>query len=91
MVGDVVLRAFPGRLVNIHPALRPTFPGLPDQQMDHGPIIAPAPLPVLDRDTEESSSERLLAEEHRLYPLAPERLARRELRIEGRRVIGGLP
>ncbi|HMN52307.1 MAG TPA: hypothetical protein PKB01_09650 [Xanthobacteraceae bacterium] len=35
--------------------------------------------------------ERILAEEHRIYPLALQRLARGELRVVGRRVIGGLP
>ena len=62
-----------------------------DEQMDHGPIIAQAAVPVLDDDTEQTLSERILAEEHRIYPLALQRLARGELRVVGRRVIGGLP
>jgi phosphoribosylglycinamide formyltransferase 1 len=111
LVTDVLLRAFPGRVVNVHPALLPAFKGLHaqrqaleygaritgvtvhlvDEQMDHGPIIAQAAVPVLDDDTEETLAERVLAEEHRLYPLALQRLAQGELRVVGRRVIGGLP
>ena len=111
LVTDVLLRAFSGRVVNIHPALLPAFKGLHaqrqaleygarvtgvtvhfvDEEMDHGPIIAQAAVPVLDDDTEETLAERVLAEEHRLYPLALQRLARGELRVVGRRVIGGLP
>jgi len=111
LVSGVFLRAFPGRVLNVHPALLPAFKGLHaqrqaldygariagvtvhfvDEQMDHGPIIAQATVPVLDDDTEQSLSERLLAEEHRIYPLALQRLARGELRLAGRRVIGGLP
>ena len=111
LVSGVFLRAFPGRVLNVHPALLPAFKGLHaqrqaldygariagvtvhfvDEQMDHGPIIAQATVPVLDDDTEQSLSERLLAEEHRIYPLALQRLARGELRVAGRRVIGGLP
>jgi phosphoribosylglycinamide formyltransferase-1 len=110
-VTGVFLRAFPGRVLNVHPALLPAFKGLHaqrqaleygariagvtvhfvDEQMDHGPIIAQAAVPVLDDDTEQTLAERLLAEEHRIYPLALQRLARGELRVVGRRVIGGLP
>ena len=62
-----------------------------DEEMDHGPIIAQAAVSVHDEDTEETLSERILAEEHRHYPLALQRLAQGELRVAGRRVIGGLP
>ena len=111
LVTGVFLRAFPGRVLNVHPALLPAFKGLHaqrqaleygariagvtvqfvDEEMDHGPIIAQAAVPVLDDDTEQTLAERMLAEEHRIYPLALQRLARGELRVVGRRVIGGLP
>ena len=39
-------------------------------QLDHGPIIAQATVPVLPGDTEESLAARVLAEEHALYPRA---------------------
>jgi len=40
------------------------------EEMDAGPIIAQGAVPVLAGDTEEALSERILAMEHRLYPLA---------------------
>lgn len=88
LVTPVLLRAFPDRVVNIHPALLPAFPGLHaqrqalragvriagctthlvDEQVDHGPILLQAAVPVLPDDTEESLSVRILAQEHVLYP-----------------------
>lgn len=111
LVSHVLLNAFPGRVVNIHPALLPAFPGLHaqrqaleygvrvtgatvhfvDEQLDHGPIIAQAAVPVYDDDDEATLSARILAEEHRLYPAALQKLAQGALRIAGRRVIGGGP
>lgn len=111
LVSGIFLGAFPGRVLNIHPALLPAFPGLHaqrqalehgvritgatvhfvDEQMDHGPIIAQATVPVLDGDDEASLSARILAEEHRIYPLALARLARGDLALRGRRVVGGDP
>ncbi len=46
-----------------------------DEGVDTGPIIAQASVPVLDGDTEESLSERILAAEHRLYPEVVRRFA----------------
>jgi phosphoribosylglycinamide formyltransferase-1 len=110
LVTGVLLGAFPGRVLNIHPALLPSFPGLHaqrqaldygvritgvtvhfvDEQVDHGPIVAQATVPILDDDTEETLSRRILEQEHRLYPAALQLLASGQLRLEGRRVIGGL-
>lgn len=53
--------------------------------VDAGPIVAQAAVPVLDDDTVETLSARILTEEHRLLPLALEWLLSRRLRIEGRR------
>lgn len=87
-----VVRAYPNRILNIHPSLLPAFAGgmapRPQQEaldagvklsgctihfvteeVDAGPILAQAAVPVLDDDTVESLSERILAEEHRLLPL----------------------
>jgi len=97
-----------GRILNIHPALLPSFKGLdtharalatgvkihgctahfvvPD--MDAGPIIAQAAVPVLDDDTESSLGQRVLAQEHRIYPLALALVASGEVRIENGRVLG---
>jgi len=111
LLSSVFLDAFPGRVVNVHPALLPAFPGLHaqlqaleygaritgvtvhvvDEEMDHGPIIAQAAVPILENDTEQTLSARILEEEHRLYPLALERLARGQLQVNGRRVTGGVP
>jgi len=84
------LKAFPRRILNIHPSLLPSFPGLEaqkqalehgakvsgctvhfvDETLDGGPVIAQRVVPVLDDDTVESLSVRILAEEHHLYPEA---------------------
>jgi phosphoribosylglycinamide formyltransferase-1 len=103
--GDFV-KHFEGRLLNIHPALLPAFPGLHaqrqaiehgvkvagatvhfvDEGTDTGPIVLQAAVPVLPGDTEQTLSERILAEEHRIYPEAIRLFAEGRLRIEGRRV-----
>ena len=82
------IAAYAGRILNIHPSLLPSFPGLHaqkqalehgvkitgctvhlvDEGLDTGPILAQAAVPVLEGDTEETLSARILAEEHRLYP-----------------------
>jgi phosphoribosylglycinamide formyltransferase-1 len=97
---------FRGRIMNIHPALLPAFPGLyvqrkaleygvkfsgctvhfVDEGCDTGPIIIQAVVPVLDDDTEESLSARILNEEHRIYPEAVRLFSEGKLKIEGRRV-----
>jgi phosphoribosylglycinamide formyltransferase 1 len=53
---------------------------------DGGPIILQAVLPVLDADTAQSLAERILVEEHRLYPEAVKLFAEGRLQVEGRRV-----
>lgn len=57
-----------------------------DEGMDTGPIVLQTAVPVRDADTEESLSERILAEEHRLYPEAVRLFAEGRLRLVGRRV-----
>lgn len=79
---------YAGRMLNIHPALLPAFPGLDTHaralqagcrlhgctvhlvtaDVDAGPIVAQASVPVLPDDTTETLAARVLAEEHRLYP-----------------------
>jgi phosphoribosylglycinamide formyltransferase-1 len=85
---------YPGKILNIHPALLPKFRGLHaqrqaleagervsgctvhlvDEGTDTGPILLQREVPVLPGDTEESLSDRILAEEHRLYPEAIRRI-----------------
>lgn len=99
-------RAFPLRIMNIHPALLPSFPGthvqqkaldygvrfsgctvhFADEGVDSGPIIIQAVVPVLEEDTAESLAERILKEEHRIYPQAIQYFAEGRIEVTGRRV-----
>lgn len=101
------VQRFRNRIMNIHPALLPSFPGLEAQkqaleygvrysgctvhfvneEVDAGPIILQAVVPVFQNDTVETLSERILKEEHRIYPEAIRLFVEGKLRIEGRRVI----
>lgn len=64
---------------------------LVDEFLDAGPIILQAAVPVLDEDTVESLSARILAEEHRIYSEAIRIILSGKFRIEGRRVIQTAP
>jgi phosphoribosylglycinamide formyltransferase-1 len=106
IVTPTLLDAFPHRVMNIHPALLPAFPGLDAQRQaldygvkvsgctvhfvdagtDTGPIILQSVVPVKEDDTEETLSERIHIEEHKLYPAAIGLFAEGRLTIEGRRV-----
>ncbi len=106
IITPTLLRAFPNRVLNIHPSLLPAFPGLHvqkaaighgarfsgctvhfvDEGMDTGPIIIQAVVPVLDNDTEDSLSGRILQQEHKIYSRAIQLFAEGRLKIEGRRV-----
>jgi phosphoribosylglycinamide formyltransferase-1 len=79
-----------GRMLNIHPSLLPSFPGLGTHRqalmagvkvhgatvhfvtanLDHGPIVAQAAVAVLPDDTEQTLSDRVLVQEHVIYPRA---------------------
>jgi len=58
-----------------------------DEHLDSGPILVQSPVPVLDGDTVETLSARILAEEHKIYSEAISWVLRGNYRIEGRRVI----
>ena len=59
-----------------------------DEYLDAGPIIVQADVPVLDDDTVETLSARILKEEHRIYSDAIRMVLSGTLRIKGRRVLG---
>jgi phosphoribosylglycinamide formyltransferase-1 len=97
---------FPHRILNIHPSLLPSFPGLHVQQkaidhgvrysgctvhfvvpeVDAGPIVAQAVVPIEQDDTEDTLAERILEQEHLIYPESVRLFAEGRLKIEGRRV-----
>jgi phosphoribosylglycinamide formyltransferase-1 len=101
------VREFPLAILNIHPALLPSFPGLDgqhqalqhgvklsgctvhfvDEFLDAGPIIVQTAVPVLDDDTVETLSARILEQEHRLYSEAIRIVLSGKFHLEGRRVI----
>jgi phosphoribosylglycinamide formyltransferase-1 len=58
-----------------------------DENLDSGPILLQSPVPVLDDDTVETLSSRILVEEHRIYSEAIAWLLKGNYRIEGRRVV----
>lgn|ERR1043166_2290619 len=99
-----------GRMLNIHPSLLPSFPGLDPHgqalragvrisgatvhfvipETDAGPIVAQGAVAVHDDDSAETLAARVLAVEHRIYPLALRLLAEQRVRIvDGRCVIDG--
>lgn len=106
ILGGTLLSAYKDRIVNIHPALLPAFPGLDaqkqaweygvkisgctvhfvDDKTDHGPIICQAAVPVSEEDTPETLKNKILKEEHRIYPMAIQMIADERVKIEGRKV-----
>lgn len=101
------VRKYKMRIMNIHPSLLPSFPGLNSQKkaldygvkvtgctvhfvdegLDSGPVIAQKHVTVLDNDTFETLSERILVQEHILYPYCVKLFSEKRLLVEGRRVI----
>jgi phosphoribosylglycinamide formyltransferase-1 len=57
-------------------------------EMDEGPIVAQAAVPVLDDDTPQTLAARVLAQEHIIYPMALRLVASGAVRVDGNRVIG---
>lgn len=89
-VTSVLVDAFEGRILNIHPSLLPSFPGIRAVEqaleagvaiagctvhhvvleVDRGPIVMQAAVPVYPDDTAETLHQRIHVQEHRIYPLA---------------------
>ena len=55
-------------------------------ELDHGPIVTQAEVPVLPTDTEDSLAQRVLEQEHVIYPRAVRWFIEGKLSIEGGRV-----
>ena len=106
IISSYFCQAYKNRIMNIHPALLPSFPGLHVQQkaidwgvrysgatvhfvaeeVDMGPIILQAVVPVLQDDTEDTLAERILNEEHKIYPESVRLFFEGKLEVRGRRV-----
>lgn len=107
MLSPVFLNAFPNRVLNIHPALLPSFKGVHgqadaagygvklagctvhyvDEEMDTGPIIAQAAVPVLPGDDGKTLGARILQLEHRIYPQVLQWFSQGRLALDGGKVM----
>jgi phosphoribosylglycinamide formyltransferase-1 len=106
VVGPTLLNQYKGKMMNIHPALLPAFPGLHAQQqafdhgvkvsgctvhfvdecVDTGPIIIQRCVQVLEDDTAETLAQRILEQEHKIFPEAVRLFVKGMLTIEARKV-----
>jgi phosphoribosylglycinamide formyltransferase 1 len=111
LLSPYFVAAFPQRILNIHPSLLPSFPGLEsqkqafdygvkiagcsvhfvDENLDAGPILVQAAVPVEDGDDEDALTRRILKEEHRIYTEAVRMVLEGNYRIVGRRVVRSQP
>lgn len=97
---------YTGRLINIHPALLPAFPGADgqgdalgygvkvtgctthfvDEEVDAGPIVLQAAVPVHEDDDRDALAGRILRLEHQLLPRTVELFCQDRLALDGRHV-----
>lgn len=109
IITPTFINEFPNRILNVHPALLPSFPGLKAQEQalnygvkvsgatvhlvdpvcDGGPILLQETVPVLENDTVETLSARILKTEHKILPKAIDLFARNKVKVVGRKVIIG--
>jgi phosphoribosylglycinamide formyltransferase-1 len=107
LLSNHFIETYRNRILNIHPSLLPSFPGLDaqkqvlehgvkwtgctvhfvDENLDGGPIIGQRIVPVLDDDTGETLSARILEQEHKLYAEALALVVSGKYEIAGRRVL----
>ncbi|NOJ26979.1 MAG: phosphoribosylglycinamide formyltransferase [Nitrososphaera sp.] len=107
IISPEFVRLYKTRIINIHPALLPSFPGLHaqrqavqygvkvsgctvhfvDEGVDSGPVILQKPVAVLDDDTEETLSARILEKEHVAYPEAVKLFAEGRIKTNGRKTV----
>lgn len=106
IISPEFVRHYKARILNIHPALLPSFPGLHaqkqaieygvkvsgctvhfvDEGVDSGPVILQKTIPVMEGDSEETLSARILEQEHQVYPEAVRLFSEGRLKVEGRKV-----
>ena len=107
IISPEFVAAFPQRILNVHPALLPAFPGLDgqrqaleygvkvagctvhfvDEAVDHGVIVVQRTVPVLDGDTEQTLSVRILEQEHLAYAAGIAMVLSGEYEVVGRRFV----
>ena len=107
VVGKALIDRYRNKIMNIHPALLPSFPGLHgqkqavdygikisgctvhfvDEGVDTGPIIIQAAVPAYDDDTEDTLSERILKQEHKIFPYAIKLYSEGRISVEGRKAV----
>ena len=105
IISPEFVKKYKNRIINIHPALLPAFPGLNSQKqaldygakysgctvhfvdsgIDTGPVIIQTVVKIKEKDTEKSLSKKILKEEHRIYPEAINLIARKKIRVSGRK------
>ena len=105
IISSGFVKKYKNRIINIHPALLPAFPGLNSQKqaldygakytgctvhfvdagMDTGPVIIQSVVEVKKNDTEKSLTKKILKEEHKIYPEAVKLIARKKIKILGRK------
>ncbi len=105
IISPEFVKKYKNKIINIHPALLPSFPGLNSQKqaldygakytgctvhfvdagMDTGPVIIQSVVEIKGKDTEKSLSKRILKEEHRIYPEAVNLIARKKVKVLGRK------
>ena len=105
IISPEFVKKYKNKIINIHPALLPAFPGLNSQKqaldygakytgctvhfvdagMDTGPVIIQSVVEIKEKDTEKSLSKKILKEEHRIYPEAVNLIARKKVKVLGRK------
>ena len=105
IISPKFVKKYKNKIINIHPALLPSFSGLDAQKqavdygskysgctvhfvdsgVDMGPIILQKIVKISDKDTEETLSKRILAQEHEAYPEAVRLFAENKIKISGRK------
>lgn len=107
IVTPTLIDAFPDRILNIHPALLPAFPGIDGQTqafeygttiagatvhlvtvgVDSGPVLAQAAVPVHQDDDRDALQQRILAQEHVIFPMALRWAVEGRITVEGRKAL----